>query len=135
MPSISSFDSASILGSMQKLYTRCTSRSQKLISSVRNPSIEMKCRSCGDTYELGEASTQLLRCKECHTISERDAGPLYQCTWCSTIFTKNTSAKNNHQCPRCNKFGLKIAESGCIVCNGEMELIDVVECPTCGALA
>lgn len=95
----------------------------------------MKCQSCGDRFDKSEGLTQMLKCKNCGHIGDNDAGPRYECTGCKTIFTKTTSAKYNHQCPKCNKFGLKIAESGCLACEGEMELTDVIECPTCGVAA
>lgn len=66
--------------------------------------------------------------------SEDDLGPaLYECGECGTIFNRDNSANNNHQCPQCNKFGSKLDAHSCPECEGaEVEEVDVIECSECG---
>jgi hypothetical protein len=65
------------------------------------------CGGCDKTYEEDAVT---------------DAGPLYECGGCGTIFTRSTSANDNHQCPECNKFGAKMADVSCPEgCEDELE--------------
>lgn len=73
-----------------------------------------------------------LKCVECDAIVDSDDGPLYECSSCGEVFTRGTSANDNHQCPTCNKFGAKQAEQGCPECNaGELESVTVYYCQNC----
>lgn len=64
---------------------------------------------------------------ECDTCEETfdddsDAVTLYECDDCGVRFTRETSLNGNHQCPECNKFGHRVSNCGCPICN-EGELI------------
>lgn len=75
------------------------------------------------------------KCESCeeHVDAADVESPLYECGNCATVFTRETSANSNHQCPECNKFGSKIAENGCPECNeGELVEFDGWTCPLCG---
>ena len=66
-------------------------------------------------------------CNACEEPFEddRDAVSLYECSEDGTLFTRETSACGNHQCPDCNKFGSKISNQGCPLCNeGELQEIE-----------
>lgn len=91
----------------------------------------VKCTECGEKLE--EDTTQIFQCVECHEFVEDDDGPLYECSEDGTIFTRGSSANDNHQCPSCNKFASRQAEHGCPECQqGELELVDAYECTACG---
>lgn len=71
------------------------------------------------------------RCESCDRIHEvaecQDAGPLYECGECGTIFNRANSANDNHQCPDCNKFATKLTEVSCPEeCSEELEEVEVI---------
>lgn len=71
------------------------------------------------------------KCLECDEYTEGDDGPLYECS-SGTVFTRGSSANENHQCPECNKFGAKQAEHGCPACqHGELESMSLWFCGNC----
>ena len=75
----------------------------------------------------------LYQCQECETISkEQGESPLYECNNCGRKFTRDNSANDNHQCPDCNKFASKLADSACPECEqGEQEELAGIQCNYC----
>jgi hypothetical protein len=66
---------------------------------------QYECDNCGETFD-----------------DDSEAVTLYECGDCCERFTRDTSPNGNHQCPRCNKFGHRVSNCGCPICN-EGELI------------
>jgi len=66
---------------------------------------QYECDNCGETFD-----------------DDSEAVTLYECSDCCERFTRDTSPNGNHQCPHCNKFGRKVSNCGCPICN-EGELI------------
>jgi DNA-directed RNA polymerase subunit RPC12/RpoP len=74
---------------------------------------------------LAEAQTAYL-CPDCDDVIEEPVA-LYECGECGTIFSRATSANDNHQCPDCNKFASKLTAHGCPDCEVELEVVKAIE--------
>lgn len=73
--------------------------------------------------------TKVYKCESCDAMSEEVGPALYECNECGTIFNRNNSANDNHQCPQCNKFASKIADESCAECNeGEVTEEWAIQC-------
>lgn len=91
----------------------------------------MKCKYCKKEIDTSESFDGFV-CEECGEVSEDDDGPLYECSSCGAVFTRGSSANDNHQCPDCNKFGAKQAEHGCSACqSAEANVVTIIQCPHC----
>lgn len=104
------------------------------------PNIDIIVRETNDNGETVETCiaecnvVEGFRCEECEEVFEETAGvPLYECNECGTIYSKNESADgNSHRCPDCSKFGSKIADDCCALCEeGAVEEIVAAQCPGC----
>lgn len=71
-----------------------------------------RCESCERTYENEEVT---------------EAGPLYECGNCGTVFNRANSANENHQCPDCNKFGSRMGDEDWSCPEGCEELPEEIE--------
>jgi len=61
-------------------------------------------------------------CQACdHQFNDGDeGGPLYECSGCGTSFTREDSADgDSNRCPNCNKFGAKVADLTCPMCQSD----------------
>lgn len=71
------------------------------------------CDNCGELSAMEEA---------------KESGPLYECGKCGEVFTRNSSANGNHQCPSCNTMAAKADDVSCPKCEaGEIEETDAIE--------
>jgi rubredoxin len=69
------------------------------------------------------------QCVECEAISEETGGPLYECPECGSVFSRENSYADNHQCPDDRRFSSKVADEACSVCGkAEVEQIEVLTC-------
>ena len=92
----------------------------------KNPEFERE-------YQKLKGERKMKKCLECEAVVlEGDEGPaLYECGDCGIKFNRDGSYNDNHQCPDCRKFSMKLADESCPEC-GQGELEDVVACTDCG---
>jgi len=84
------------------------------------------------TVELERFEGYVCESCEAHVDEDDIESALYECGNCSTVFTRESSANYNHQCPQCHKFGSKIADKGCPECNeGELTEFKGWACTVC----
>ena len=71
-------------------------------------------------------------CRECEhleTAEEHEETPLFECSECGAVFTREGSADgSSHRCPGSNKFARKLTDHGCPEC-GEAEMVPLVQHP------
>lgn len=93
-----------------------------------------------ETLDVGNPGAELrtgYKCLECEAVSEETAeARLYECGECGNIFNANAGGgPSGNRCEECGKFASKLADDCCAECEtGEIEAIDVTDCPICGAL-
>ena len=74
-------------------------------------------------------------CESCDIFMEETGGNLYECGDCGTMFTRETSKNDNHQCPDCNKFSGKTGDEACSECQeSPVEEVMAFSCDKCGEL-
>jgi hypothetical protein len=82
-----------------------------------------------EQFQEGEG----LECSACEgKFTEANKAPLYECDNDGLFNRDNSADGGSHRCPTCNKFGSKVGDQSCPICDeGPVETATVLLCPIC----